>query len=131
MPSSIVEVRCAYSPEEELALMQAVHDALVEAFRIAPAHRNVTLLAHPPHRFLGRPDCETPERLTNVTLYVLPGRSLAAKRALYAGIVRRFAALGIPPACVLIRLLELPPENFGVRGGQPVTDIELGYRLDV
>lgn len=111
--------------------MLAVHDALVDAFRIAPEHRNVTLAVHAPHRFLGRPDGPDPERLTNVTIFVLPGRSLAAKRALYAGIVRRFEALGIPPACVLIRLVELPPENFGVRGGLPVTDVELGYRLDV
>jgi len=32
---------------------------------------------------------------------------------------------------VLIRLVELPAENFGVRGGVPLADVDLGYPLDV
>ncbi len=131
MPSAIVEVRRAYTPAEETALLQAVHDCVVEAFRVSPVHRNVTLVVHEPHRFLGRTDCPAPERLTNISLFVLPGRSLDAKRRLYALLVRRLSDFGIPPACVLVRLHELPAQNFGVRGGVPVCDVELGYPLDV
>ena len=76
-------------------------------------------------------DSPAPERLTNVSIYLLPGRSVGAKRELYRRIVASFADLGIPPHCVLIRLIELPPENFGVRGGQALCDVDLGYPVDV
>ena len=131
MPSATIEVRRTYSATEETALLLAVHDCIVDAFRVSPVHRNVTLVVHAPHRFLGRTDCPDPDRLTNISLFVLPGRSLAAKRRLYALLVQRLSDFGIPPACVLVRLHELPAENFGVRGGLPVCDVELGYRLDV
>jgi phenylpyruvate tautomerase PptA (4-oxalocrotonate tautomerase family) len=36
MPSVVVEVRRSYSRAQESALIQAVHQALVEAFRIPP-----------------------------------------------------------------------------------------------
>ena len=111
--------------------MEAVHAALVEAFRVSPVHRNVTLTVHQPARFLGRLDCPDPERLTNISIFVLPGRSTDAKRRLYQGIVKGLLPLGIPPQCVLIRLHELPAENIGVRGRQAVCDIELGYPVNV
>ena len=131
MPSAIVEVRRSYSPEQEAYLLESVHDAIVQAFKVSPVHRNVTLVVHEPHRFLGRTDCATPEWLTNVSIFLLPGRSLEAKRRLYRLITDAFAVAGIPPNCVLIRLHELPAENFGVRGGQALCDVELGYSVDV
>lgn len=131
MPSAVVEIRRTYSPEDETYLLESVHDAIVRAFKVAPAHRNVTLIVHQPHRFLGRPECQTPERLTNVSIYLLPGRSVEAKRRLYRFITEAFSAIGIPPECVLVRVVELPAENFGVRGGQALCDVELGYPVGV
>ena len=131
MPSITIEVRREYTPAEEAALMEAVHSALVEAFRVSPVHRNVALTVHRPSRFLGRLDCPDPERLTNISIFVLPGRSVDAKRRLYQGIVQGLLPFGIPPQCVLIRLHELPAENIGVRGGQAACDIDLGYPVDV
>ncbi|RCW70220.1 tautomerase-like protein [Pseudorhodoferax soli] len=131
MPSAIVEIRTTYAPEVEVQLLETVHAAIVQAFKVSPVHRNVTLVVHAPHRFLGRTDCLAPERLTNVSIFVLPGRSVAAKRALYKLLVDGLELLGIPRACVLIRLHELPPENIGVRGGLPVCDVALGYPVDI
>jgi Tautomerase enzyme len=131
MPSAIIEVRRPYTPEDETRLMETVHAAIVEAFQVSPVHRNVTLTVHAPHRFIGRTDCPDPERLTNISLFVLPGRSLAAKRRLYRLLVEGLQSFGIPPVCVLVRLHELPAENFAVRGGLPVCDVELGYPLNI
>jgi phenylpyruvate tautomerase PptA (4-oxalocrotonate tautomerase family) len=108
-----------------------VQASIVDAFKVSPVNRNVTLVFHEPHRFLGRTDCETPERRTNFSFCVLPGRTLQAKRKLYRTLTERLQALGTPGSCVLIRLHELPPENFGVRGVLPVCDIELGYAVNV
>jgi Tautomerase enzyme len=131
MPSATIEVRRQYTPEDESRLMAIVHAAIVDAFKVSPVHRNVTLTVHAPHRFIGRTDCPDPERLTNISLFVLPGRSLAAKRRLYRLLVDGLQTVGIPPACVLVRLHELPAENFAVRGGLPVCDVELGYPVDI
>jgi phenylpyruvate tautomerase PptA (4-oxalocrotonate tautomerase family) len=131
MPSAIVEVRRDYTPEQETWLLQSVHDALVQAFRVAPDNRNVTLTVHPPHRFLGRPDAPSPERLTNVSIFLRAGRSVDAKRRLYRLITEAFATVGIPPDCVLVRVIEQPAENFGVRGGQALCDLDVGYPVNV
>ncbi|KQP12766.1 tautomerase family protein [Pseudorhodoferax sp. Leaf267] len=131
MPSAIIDIRRSYTQDEELCLLDIVHGCIVEAFRVSPVHRNLTLNVHAPHRLQGRTDCPAPEYVTNISIFVLPGRSLAAKRRLYRLLVSRLETLGIPPACVLVRLHELPPENFAVRGGQAICDIELGYPVDV
>jgi phenylpyruvate tautomerase PptA (4-oxalocrotonate tautomerase family) len=131
MPSIIVDVRRTYTEAEEAAILQAVHTALVLAFKILPNRRNLILNCHKPHRFIGAPECEEPERLTNISLFVLRGRSVEAKRQLYKTIVDNLAPLGIPAHCILIKLHEMEPENVGVRGGQAVCDVDLGYSVNV
>ncbi len=46
MPSVLIEVRKRYRQEEEIALMEAVHAALREAFRILPHDKNIRLVVH-------------------------------------------------------------------------------------
>lgn len=131
MPSVLVEVRKSYTPAEESALMDAVHAALQEAFKILPGDRNVRLIAHAPHRFACPPERAQPERYTHISIDAFAGRSLEAKRALYQAIVIRLEALGIPRDHVKIVLREIPRENWGIRGGQAGCDVELGFRVDV
>ncbi len=131
MPSIVVDVRKTYTEAEGAAILQAVHAALVDAFKILPSRRNLILNCHAPQRFIGAPECEEPERLTNISLFVLRGRSVHAKRQLYKNIVDNLAPLGIPANCILIKLHEMDPENVGVRGGQAVCDVDLGYSIDV
>ena len=131
MPSVLIEVRKSYAPEKETALMEAVHAALREAFRILPGDRNVRLIAHEPHRFTCPPHLVQPELYTHVSIDAFTGRSVDAKRALYRGIVENLGALGIPKDHVKILLRELPRENWGIRGGQAALDVELGFKIDV
>ncbi len=123
MPSSLIEVRRQYRPAEEAALIDAVHDALVAAFGVAAPDKNVRLLVHEPHRFAVAARLAAPERATLVTIDAITGRSLDAKRALYTGIVERFAAIGIPGDHVTILLRESAAENWGIRGGQAACDV--------
>lgn len=51
MPSVLIEVRRGYSQEQEVALMEAVHSALRNPFKILPGDRNIRLVVHEPHRF--------------------------------------------------------------------------------
>jgi phenylpyruvate tautomerase PptA (4-oxalocrotonate tautomerase family) len=131
MPSVLIEVRRKYNPAQEVAIMEAVHAALREAFKILPEDKNVRFLVHDPHRFACPPDREKPDRYTHISIDAFAGRSLEAKRNLYKAIVNNLEPLGIPKNHVKILLRELPTENWGIRGGQAGCDVELGYKIEV
>jgi phenylpyruvate tautomerase PptA (4-oxalocrotonate tautomerase family) len=131
MPSILIEVRKRYSREQEIALMEAVHGALREAFRIQPDDRNVRLVVHEAHRFACPPAREKPDVYTHISIDAFAGRSLEAKRNLYRAIVSNLEPLGVPKDHVKILLRELPRENWGIRGGQAACDVELGFKVDI
>lgn len=111
--------------------MEAVHGALREAFGIPAGDKDVRLVVHEPHRFAVPPDRESPELSTHVSLDVFAGRSIEAKRTLYRKIAENLEALGIPRSHVEILLREIPRENWGIRGGQAASDVELGFEVEV
>ncbi|ORW94928.1 tautomerase family protein [Mycolicibacter terrae] len=131
MPTVLIEVRRRYEPAEEVAIIDAVHGALVTAFQIPAQDKNVRLIAHEPHRFAVPEHLAQPEYRTLISIDCFTGRSLDAKRALYAEIVERLAALGIPRDHVMITLHEVDRQNWGIRGGQAASDVELGFNVRV
>lgn len=131
MPAILIEVRTDHGRERELALMEAVHAAMVEAFKIPATDRTVRLVVHAPHRMMVFPSLEQPELFTQVSIDAFAGRSLDAKRHLYKAIVTNLEALGIPKSHVKILLRELPKENWGIRGGQAGCDVEIGFKIEV
>lgn len=131
MPSVLIEVRTSYTREQELAIIEAVHMALRDAFKILPGDKNVRLIAHEPHRFACPPDKQKPELYTHISIDAFAGRSVDAKRNLYSAIVRNLETLGIPKDHTKILLRDIPRENWGIRGGQAGCDVELGFKVDV
>jgi phenylpyruvate tautomerase PptA (4-oxalocrotonate tautomerase family) len=108
-----------------------VHGALLAAFRIPESDRHLRLVVHEPHRFAVPPGLAQPERFTQITIDAFAGRSIEAKRALYRAIVERLEPLGIPPDHVSILVRDAPRENWGIRGGQAASDVELGFDVNV
>jgi hypothetical protein len=49
----------------------------------------------------------------------------------YLSIVGSLGPLGIPKDHVKILLREIPREDWGIRGGQAASDVELGFKIDV
>lgn len=131
MPSTLVEVRRSYHQSEEVAIIDAVHDALVVAFQIPVGDKHVRLVSHEPHRFSHSPGLAQPDLYTLVTIDCFAGRSVQAKRNLYLEIVNRLEALGIPPDHVTIVLRDNPIQNWGIRGGQAACDVDLGFDVNV
>lgn len=128
MPIVHVHVLAGRPPAERKAILDGVHAALVEAFRI-PAHDcNQILHEHAPENF----QAGKGPSFTLVEVIAFPGRSLEAKRGLYAAIVRNLeAAPGIPPAAVMTVLHEPAMESWGIRGGRAATDVELGFEVKI
>jgi phenylpyruvate tautomerase PptA (4-oxalocrotonate tautomerase family) len=129
MPVAKIEVRRARPEHEVHALMEAVYQAQREALLVPEDDRQIRYVEHKPERCSVPPDKS--ENYIFVEILLCPGRSLEAKRKLYASIVRRFAELGISPNDVFIVLQEPPMENWGIRGGQPASDVDLGYDVMV
>lgn len=129
MPLSRIET-CRPRPTHEIsALIEAVYNAQREALKVPKDDRQIRYLEYPPERFAIPPGKTDNYTVVEITLF--PGRSIKAKRTLYASITRRFADLGIDPEDVLVVLHEPPLENWGIRGGQPASEVDLGFSLDV
>lgn len=131
MPSSVIEVRRQYRVDEEVAIIDAIHNALVSAFEIPPGDKHVRLISHEPHRFAHSPTLAQPELNTFIAIDCFAGRTVQAKRNLYREIVDRLSVLGIPPDHVTIVLRESSLENWGIRGGQAACDVDLGFNVNV
>ena len=129
MPSTTVEVIREYTRDEETAIVEAVHAALVEGIKIPDEDRTVRLIVHQPHRMTIPPGKS--DRYTIVSVDLFEGRSIDAKRRLYRALVANLARLGIPADEVKILLREIPRENWGIRGGKPASEVELAFKVDV
>jgi phenylpyruvate tautomerase PptA (4-oxalocrotonate tautomerase family) len=129
MPMIRVEIREGWSPAEKAGLLDAIHAAAVEALRIPDEDRTQMLTEHPAEAFEIPPGKS--ERFTLVEVTMFAGRSLDAKRRLYRAVVRNLGRLGVPASDVLTVLHEVPLENWGIRGGTPASDVDLGFEVGV
>ncbi len=129
MPLARIEVRKGRPAEEVAAIMEAVYQAQREALKVPEGDRQVRYIEHKPEHFAVPPGKTEDYTFVEITLF--PGRSLEAKRKLYQSIVRRFGELGIEPSDIFIVLNEPSLDNWGIRGGVPASEIDLGFKLDV
>lgn len=130
MPLVRIEMLEGRPVEYRKAILDGVHSALVEAFQIPPGNRNQVL-----HE-LSRENFEVMEgkspAFLSIELTVFPGRSLDAKRKLYAAIVRNLSERpGISPADMIIVLREPPLTDWGIGGGKMASEVPLGFKVDV
>jgi phenylpyruvate tautomerase PptA (4-oxalocrotonate tautomerase family) len=129
MPLVRIEILKGRSADEKQRLLDAVHAALVEAFGIPDDDRTQRIVEHQEQSFEIPPGAG--ERYTLIEITAFPGRSADAKRSLYEAIVRNLAAERVPSEDVLVVLTEPPMENWGIRGGKPASEVNLGFRVDV
>ncbi len=113
----------------EIELMEAVQSALVSAFKIPESDRDVVLDLYEESRRLvshGRS-----ERYTRVEILGIAERSLNAKRVLFKTIVENLLSVGVPKSETRIVLVEPPADSWGVKGGIPASEVDLGFKIDV
>jgi hypothetical protein len=113
----------------EMALIEAVQSALVEAFQIPESDRDIVLdIYDDNHRIYstGRS-----ERYTRIEVIGIAARSLDAKRALFVKIADNLTAAGVPPGETRMFLVEPPAESWGIKGGLLASEAELGFKVDI
>lgn len=128
MPSTCI-ITGEWARGREQGLIEAVQSALLSAIKIPDSDRDIVVDVYDNSARIvptGKSD-----RFTRVEIKMFSGRSLVAKRALYKAIVRNLAALGVPESEVKTVLIDVPMENWGLRGGIPASELDIGFKIDV
>ncbi len=130
MPLVKVEIFAGKSKEYKKKLLDAIHAALVEAFKIPEDDRMQRLYELEPDNFEIAPG--KTENFTLVEITAFKGRSTEAKRQLYSSIVKNLNdSLSVAGSDIFIVIHEPPLENWGIRGGKAAIDLDLGFKVDV
>ncbi|SMQ65381.1 Phenylpyruvate tautomerase PptA, 4-oxalocrotonate tautomerase family [Devosia lucknowensis] len=128
MPSTRIETRSGWLGARRGEFIEAVQAALVEGILIPAQDRCVRLHEFELDAVIS--PATSSERYTVIEISLFTGRSIEAKRRLYAAMVTRLAAFGLEPHDIKVILHEVPRENWGLRG-KPASEIELGFKVDV
>jgi phenylpyruvate tautomerase PptA (4-oxalocrotonate tautomerase family) len=129
MPHAAIHCLLVDAPNDRRALVEAVNRALVHALRVPDDSHPVRLQEYGTDTFL-IPESAS-EHFTLVEVTIFSGRSIETKRALYQAVVENLGALGIAAADVRIVLYEVPRENWGLKGGIPASELELGFEVEI
>ena len=125
-----IEIREGFSSEYKKAILDGVHQALLDALGIPDSDRFQRIYELDEEDFECPPDRTDAVTLIQITMF--PGRSFDAKKKLYQDIVHSLGENpGIDGNDIMIILLEPPMENWGVRGGQPASEVDFGFKIDV
>lgn len=129
MPVTKIEACTPRSQEQIQSIIQAVYIAQREALQLPENDRNIRYIEHKAEHFFVPPDKSKEFILIEITLFA--GRSLETKRTLYKMLVDNLTKLGIASNDISIILYEVPLENWGIRGGVPASEIDLGFAVTI
>jgi phenylpyruvate tautomerase PptA (4-oxalocrotonate tautomerase family) len=121
MPHMRLYATAGRTPEQKRALMEAAHQGLVEGAGIPEWDRQVRLLEFGPDNIL-LPDSDDTESYVLVEVIGYP-RSLEVKRDIYRAIVKHLSTVGVDPSDTKITYYDVPPDAWGVNGGQAGSDV--------
>jgi phenylpyruvate tautomerase PptA (4-oxalocrotonate tautomerase family) len=130
MPLVKVDIYQGKSKEYKRAVLDGIHNALVTAFKIPIDDRNQRLYELPDENF--ERSKKYSRDFTIIEILAFKGRTKAAKKLLFLEIVNNLSKHPvIETANILITLNEQPLENWGVAGGKPANEVNLGFNVNV
>ena len=129
MPLVRIEILSGKNIEFKTKLLDIVHQALVNNFKIPDHDRRQRIIEFETENF------ERGDRSENYTIIEITpfkGRSIDAKKNLYKEIsIKCKLELGIEDNDLTIVLNEQPLENWGIRGGNAASELNLGIHVKV
>ncbi len=130
MPLVKIEIREGKSKEYKKALLDGVHEALVQSIKIPDYDRTQRLYELDADNFEATPN--KTDNITVIEIVMFKGRSIEAKKQLYKTSVNNLTENpGIKGDDIIIVLHEPSLENWGIRGGKPSSEVDIGFRIDV
>ena len=125
MPLVKIEIEQGFDSTYKKAILDGIHEALVKCIRIPDNDRRQRLyeLDHDLFEHTGRSS-----QYTIIEITMFKGRTLGAKKALYETIAAKLGNNpGIPANDIIIVIHEPSLENWGIRGGKPANEVDLGF----
>ena len=121
MPLVRIDLRAGHSPAIRQALGDAVHQAMVETIGVPSEDRFQVITEHPADGLVYDPGylgISRTDAIVFVQITLNGGRTVEQKRALYARIAELASRRAeIPPADVLVSLIEVVRENWSFGDG--------------
>lgn len=128
MPHMRLYATAGRTPEQKRALMEAAHQGLVEGAGIPEWDRQVRLIEFDPDNIL-LPEQDNAETYVLVEVIGYP-RSIEVKRDIYKALVKHLATVGVDPSDTKITYYDVPPDCWGVNGGQAGSDLAAAQAKD-
>ncbi len=129
MPLVKIETRKSWSASQKKEIMEAIHSAMCKALKIPENDRDIRFHEYHPEDFQVSPEKTENYLLLEISMFT--GRSLQAKKKLYQCLIANLGKQGIRTSDVFIVLHDVPLENWGIRGGIPASEVDLGFKVDV
>ena len=129
MPHAVVNRLSGAPPTSRRAIIEAVNRALVGALKVPEDTHPVRLCEYDADAFLIPRQSSTAFTLIEATVY--PGRTIETKRRLYTRLIAELGETGIAAEDIRIVLYEVPRENWGLKGGVPASEIDLGFEVEI
>lgn len=128
MPVVRVDILEGKTAAYKKSILDGIHQALKDCLHIPDHDRFQRIFELAPEDFELPPGRS--ERATLIEIKLFAGRTGDAKRRLYSSIVENLAASpGIDGSDITIILSEIPMINWGIRGGQAASDLDLGFKV--
>ncbi|MGD1045384.1 MAG: tautomerase family protein [Bacteroidota bacterium] len=130
MPIVRIEIYKGFEAGYRKKILDGVHQALVDSFKIPDADRNQLLYEFEDDRF--ERNANKSRSFTIIEITAFKGRSREAKRMLYRKIVENLkTSPGIEREDILITINEPELVNWGVQGGICADETDLGFNINV
>jgi phenylpyruvate tautomerase PptA (4-oxalocrotonate tautomerase family) len=129
MPLVKIEIEKGFDPVYHKAILDGVHEALVYSLGIPDQDRRQRLyeLEKACFEHSGRS-----KQYTIIEITMFKGRSFDSKKALYKTIVDKLGQdPGIPGNDITIVIHEPSLENWGIRGGLPASEVDIGFDIHI
>lgn len=114
--------------EYESVFVDSFHQTMMSALKI-PDHDRFVLVDQRTKGFYQ--PTNTSGKYIVFEIDMFSGRTIETKRKLYKDLVVLANSVGVVSANVTIILQDIDKENWGIRGGQPASEVELGFNTDI
>jgi phenylpyruvate tautomerase PptA (4-oxalocrotonate tautomerase family) len=129
MPHAVIHRLSAADQIDRRAVVDAVNRAFIDVLKVPDDSHPVRMSEYEADAFLIPRQSSGSFTLIEATVY--PGRTIDTKRRLYVRMIAELGEVGIAAEDIRIVLYEVPRENWGLKGGIPASEIDLGFKVEI
>lgn len=117
-----------FNLENESEFIDEFQKILVKVLKI-PEHDRQIILDQKEYGFFQPPNSSG--RYLIIEIKMFTGRTLETKRKLYRELFSLVKAIGVTSSNLNVIIEDIDKENWGIRGGQPASEVDLGFKTNI